>query len=371
MKRTIIHVGLDVDDSAYHGCAFDQSTGELVRFSCRPTLKGLVDKLKKLKARFSGVELTMCYEASYVGFSLQRDLDKAGYACDVVAPSSIPNPRGKQVKTDRIDAQKLAQFYASGLLTIVTPPDEEVEQDRDLLRSRQYVLRQLANTRTHLQSLMRRNGLHYKAQTGAKSHWTHQHYSWLKATAQRCTGSLKINIELHLRQIAQMEDTLRCYEDHVDVLAQTPRYQDAVRALTCYKGIKNIFALTMITEIGNVARFSHPRQLVSWMGLDVREYSSGGKRNQFGITRHGNRYLRTAFIEANQRGYRSRTISLELRSRRKDTPTKFVDIADRCLSRVSKKGNRLLHAGKHPNKVKVACAREMVGFVWESLKAAA
>ena len=29
--------------------------------------------------------------------------------------------------------------------------------------------------------------------------------------------------------------------------------------------------------------------------------------------------------------------------------------------------NRLLLAGKHPNKVKVACAREMVGFVWESL----
>jgi hypothetical protein len=38
---------------------------------------------------------------------------------------------------------------------------------------------------------------------------------------------------------------------------------------------------------------------------------------------------------------------------------------------LSKKGNRLLLAGKHPNKVKVACAREMVGFVWESLRLAA
>ena len=42
-------------------------------------------------------------------------------------------------------------------------------------------------------------------------------------------------------------------------------------------------------------------------------------------------------------------------------------IADRCLKRINKKGNRLLDAGKHPNKVKVACAREMIGFVWESL----
>jgi len=48
----------------------------------------------------------------------------------------------------------------------------------------------------------------------------------------------------------------------------------------------------------------------------------------------------------------------------------YVDIANRCLRRLSKKGNRLLLAGKHPNKVKVACAREMVGFVWESLRLA-
>ncbi|MCB1984680.1 MAG: IS110 family transposase [Nitrosomonas sp.] len=141
--------------------------------------------------------------------------------------------------------------------------------------------------------------------------------------------------------------------------------------MTCYKGIKNLFALTMITEIGNVKRFSHPRQLVSWIGMDIREYSSGGKHNRFGMTKHGNRYLRTAFIEANQRGYRTARISKDLKARRKNTDPGIINIADRCLRRLNKKGNRLLLAGKHPNKVKVACAREMVGFVWESLHKAA
>ena len=65
--------------------------------------------------------------------------------------------------------------------------------------------------------------------------------------------------------------------------------------------IKNLFALTIITEIGDIQRFTHPRQLVSWIGLDVREYSSGGRHNRMGITKQGNRYLRTALIEANQR----------------------------------------------------------------------
>ncbi len=75
----------------------------------------------------------------------------------------------------------------------------------------------------------------------------------------------------------------------------------------------------MITEIGDVKRFAHPRQLVSWVGMDIREYASGGKSNRFGITRQGNRYLRTAFIEANQRGYRSTKLGKDIKARRADT----------------------------------------------------
>ena len=58
-------------------------------------------------------------------------------------------------------------------------------------------------------------------------------------------------------------------------------------------------------------------------------------------------------------------------ARRQDTPPELITIADRCLHRLNRKGNRLLLAGKHPNQVKVACAREMVGFVWEALNAVA
>ena len=123
----------------------------------------------------------------------------------------------------------------------------------------------------------------------------------------------------------------------------------------------------MITEIVDVKRFPHPRQLASWIGMGNREYSSGGKPNRFGITKQGNRYLRTAFVEAKQRGYRTARISDDLKARRKDTESELINIADRCLKRLNTKGNRLLIAGKHPDKVKVACAREMVGFVWESL----
>ena len=128
MNENVIYVGIDVDDVRYHGSALDRDTGEVLDFHCRPTLKGLASQLEKVQAYFDGAQLKLCYEASYVGFSLQRDLTDRGYHCEVVAPSSIPRRGGKAVKTDRIDAAELAEFYANGLLTIVAAPDVEIEQ---------------------------------------------------------------------------------------------------------------------------------------------------------------------------------------------------------------------------------------------------
>ena len=371
MEQNAVYVGIDVDDVRYHGSAFDKRAGEVPDFQCRPTLKGLVQQLEKVHQYFGDADLKLCYEASYVGFSLQRDLAERGYPCEVVSPSSIPRRAGKAVKTDRIDAAQLAEYYANGLLSIVAEPDAEVEQDRDLLRSRQRLIQQQGDLRRHILSLLRRNGLHYKAVCASKTHWRTHHYGWLDRAIADCTDSLKVNLSLLLRQLKNLDEIVAAYGVEVEALAVSSRYKEPVKALTCYKGIKNLFALTMITEIGEVKRFAHPRQLASWAGMDIREYASGGKSNRLGITRQGNRYLRTALIEANQRGYRSAVLGKDVKARRAKSRSQYVAIADRCLQRMNKKGNRLLLAGKHPNKVKVACAREMVGFVWESLNQAA
>ena len=157
MKQNIIHIGLDVDDTQYHGSAFNKDTGEVIDFKSRPTLKGLLQQLDRMERHFKGSKTKLCYEASYVGYCLQRDLISNDIHCDIVSPSSIHSPRGKAIKTDRIDAGYLAQFYANDLLTIVQPPDEEQEQDRNLLRSRQKVMQQRNQLRKHLQSVLRRN----------------------------------------------------------------------------------------------------------------------------------------------------------------------------------------------------------------------
>jgi transposase len=172
----------------------------------------ITNQLKKLESNFDDSSLVLCYEASYIGFCLQRDLVAAGYRCDVIAPGSIPRKGGsKSDKTDRIDALDLAQFHANDLLTVVEPPDAVMETDRDLIRSRQHTMQQQGDVRRHLQSLLRRNGLHYRAENKTRTHWTKHHYCWLERTIEECEGSLKINLQLLHTQIKALDDILATY----------------------------------------------------------------------------------------------------------------------------------------------------------------
>lgn len=187
----------------------------------------------------------------------------------MVAPTSIPTPRSKQIKTDRIDAAQLAKFYANGLLTVVSVPEPTQEHDRDLLRTRQHLVEQQTALRKHLQALLRRNGLHDKAQTHSRTYLTLHHSCWLERTLAATSGSLKVNLELLLRHLNGLTTILAGYDQQIAELATTERYEKPVQALICYKGIKQTFALTMITEIGDIARFAHPRYCVPshWLGL--------------------------------------------------------------------------------------------------------
>ena len=105
MKQNIVYVGLDVDDTQYYGSALDKTNGEVITFKCRPTLKGLLYQLDRIHKCFPGSIFRVCYEASYIGYTLQRDLVEKGYHCDVIAPTSIPSPRGKQVNLELLVRQ--------------------------------------------------------------------------------------------------------------------------------------------------------------------------------------------------------------------------------------------------------------------------
>ena len=368
MSQEIMYVGVDVDDKAFHGAVVTRSGEEVAEFSAKPNLKALIEKLEKLSPARSRFKI--CYEAGYLGFTLGRDLIKAGYFCEIVAPSLIPQVRGKVAKTDRLDSARLARFYSKSMLVPIHIPDSNEEEVRDLVRSRLYQRQKLTGLKNYLLGLCRRTGLHFKLETGSKSHWTKTHLEWLEKKVKEQRPIPQFNLSLLIEEYRHQKNLIQKYDKRILLLSSEDRYRKKVEALTCYRGVDTTAAMALISEIGDVTRFSHPHRLTSFAGLDIREYSSGGKEKKFGITKAGNSVIRTTSIESCQKALCKPSIGSDLKRRRREADPKFIKVADRCMSRLHRKGMRLQARGKHTNKVKVACAREMLSFFWESLKLA-
>jgi transposase len=362
----LLFVGLDVDDTAFHATIIAQDTGETWYFKCRPNSTKLIERL--LKIHGNSEDFRICYESTSLGFSLCRKLREQDFNCDVIASSLIPEFAGKKVKTDRCDSQKLAQFYMKDLLTIVHVPNEEDESERDLVRSRTLIKDQIVATKNRIQSILRKTGLNFRQDTGKQMLWTIEYKKWLKRKIKEMKlTALKQNLILLTSSLDNLEDSLKAYNSEIDSLAISEKYSTKVKALTAYRGIQVLTAMKIITEIGDIKRFSHPKKLVSYLGLDIREFSSGGKEKKYGITKMGNTVVRTALVEANQKSSTKPAVNHAIKTRRKNVPIDHLRVADKCMNRLFIKSNNLLRREKNKNKVKVACAREMVGFIWESL----
>jgi transposase len=122
VTKKIVHVGVDVDDTAYHVKGIVLETGEFFEFQCKPDAGVLRKRLREIFGE--RYEIRICCEACYIGYTLYRFLRKEGIHCDIIAPSLIPVKAGTRVKTDRLDAAKLAEYCAKGLLTSIHVPNE-------------------------------------------------------------------------------------------------------------------------------------------------------------------------------------------------------------------------------------------------------
>jgi transposase len=194
MKEQILFIGVDVDDNAYHGHARGIDGEQGVDFRCKPTARALVKKLEEFKAK--GYEVRTCYEATYLGYSLHRELKDAGFKCDVIAPSLIPRKPGEKVKTDKLDCRKLSEYFKNNQLTIVQVPGIEQETVRDLVRSRLFLKEQVKATKLHILAICRRMNWHYREQEKTTHYWTRLHWAWLNREIEKSEEqSMKFNLK--------------------------------------------------------------------------------------------------------------------------------------------------------------------------------
>jgi transposase len=321
--------------------------------------------VRRLVREADGGEIRMCYEAGPNGFALMRRIEAMGpVVVEVMAPSLTPRRSGQRVKTDPIDAKKLAHLYRADELRPIAIPNEDSESVRDLVRTYHRVGEEATRKRHHILKFLIRRGRIYRD----GSHWTGKHRVWLREQhfeSWKDTASFE---EL-LSGLRELEDRRGRLLATLGRLAQEDVRAMAVSVLRCFRGIDTAMALTMTTEIFNVERFAHPRDLMSYFGLTPSVYQSAQKESRGGITKTGNRYARWALGQVAKHYRHKPRVGARLRRRRQGQPVWAIEIADRAHHRLHKRYWSLILRGMPVSKATTAVARELVSFVWEAMAA--
>jgi transposase len=357
--KDIRHVGLDVDSEKI-AVAVAEPCGEVRSLGTIPYREDSVRRLVKKLGPAS--RLQVCYEAGPHGYGLYWQLTKLGVHCDVVAPTLVPVKSGDRVKTNRRDAEKLARCYRSGDLTAVWVPDAAHEALRDLVRAREAAKKDQLRARHRLGKFLLRRGL--RAAAGVKS-WTSKHLSWVKTLhfehpAQEATF---LDYLHEVEHAAQRVVRLELAIDQAIEAAPT-EMRELIAGLQALRGIKKVSAATIVAEVGPLSRFSRPKQLMGYSGMVSSENSTGSSVRRGAITKTGNAHLRRIAGEAAWAYQYRPAMSPVLKKRQEGLSEEVKEIAWKAQHRLCSRFRRLLAKGKLRQKVTIAIARELLGFVW-------
>lgn len=368
MSKEVLYLGLDVHaENIAVAIAEAGRDGELRSYGIIPNTFHSVEKLLR-KLGHPDKELRVCYEAGPCGFVLARFLKKKGIVCDVIAPSLTPKGSGDKIKTDRRDARMLARLHRAGELTAVHIPDERDEAIRDLCRARTDAVQDQRSVRNQLKAFLLRNGYRY----GEKTSWSAAHMRYLRELVLP-HPAMKIVLEEYLQCIDAANERIERLEVHMKALLEEWHLAPVVKALMGFKGYQTVAAMITVSEIGDIHRFPHPRQLMAYLGLVPSESSSGGSRAQGTITKCGNGHLRWILNECAQHYRLPPKVSQELTTRQEAIPKAHrravQEISWRCQNRLHERGRKLAARGKTRQKVQIAMARELAAFVWEVMRA--
>ena len=196
-----------------------------------------------------------------------------------------------KVKTDKVDAQVLAELLAAGFLPAVWLPDDETHALRRQVARRAHIVRQRTRLKNGVHAILHRNLV---PRCPAADLFGHKGRAWL--AEQELSADERQAVAALLRQLDFAGEELRLVDAELGRVALD---REEVKRLMTIPGVDATVALSIVAAVGDFQRFSSPQRLVSYFGLNPRVRQSGGQPAQHGrITKQGRAHARGMLVEA-------------------------------------------------------------------------
>jgi transposase len=359
LERGVLHLGLDVHkDTITVGVLPAGAEGVAIDRICSDP-----ESVRRLIGRFPDRSLLrVCYEAGPTGYGLARQLWSMGVSCEVIAPSLVPVAVGDRVKTDKRDARRLARLHRAGELTAISVPTPSQEAVRDLSRSRLDLMTDRGRTRRRLLALCLRHGIIYRD----GQNWTVKHRKWLGSVsfpepATTATfGHYLSGIDVQDAQLAALDNDLVHWRTE-------PEFAEPTNRLAAYRGVAELTALTLVSEVGDWRRFASAPQFMSYLGMVPSEHSSGLTQHRGHLTKAGSSELRRLLIEAGWHYRHLPAVGVQLASRQRRVEAATIARSWKAQQRLCGRFHRLSNRINTRSVVVTAVARELAGFLWAEM----
>ncbi len=328
---SIVILGIDLGKNSCSLAGLDERGNVVLRRRMQP--RTIVNFAAKLPS--CTVAMEACCGAHYLG----RLLVGQGHTVKLMAPEYV-RPYVKAQKNDERDAEAIAEAATRPTMRFVEIKNQQQLDIQSLHRVRSRLVGARTTLINQLRAVLLERGTTI-AQGRRKCEKAID--ALLTDTEQLPTGRLR-------RLITEMREEWSALDHRIGALdrefVELARTDEAARRLSTIPGIGALNATALVAAVGDAASFRRGRDLGAWLGLVPRQNTTGGKPRLLGISKRGNKYLRTLLIH----GARAALPSLA-----KGETTLGVWL-------------RSLLARCHQNTVVVALANKLARIAWVMLR---
>lgn len=264
----------------------------------------LEEEITKSRKHFKmsdDVKIISCYEAGRDGFWLHRYLESLGIKNHVVDSSSIEvSRRYRRAKTDRIDVLKLHSmliryvFGETKLWRVLHIPDLKDEDDKRINREIKRLKKERTAHTNRIKSLLILHGI--------KTNITRDFIADLEKMTQWNNDTLPINIkkeiirEYHRHELIQSQ-LVELNGEKKEILESSSEKAEKVISMQRLRGVGPISSWDLVFEFFGWRNFNNGKEVGASAGLAPTPYDSGDSQREQGISKAGNKYVRSTMIE--------------------------------------------------------------------------
>ena len=242
------------------------------------------DHLDELAEQYAGGEAAI--EASGHDRPIYEMLDEH-LDVTLVNPSKNRVIADATVKTDRIDAKRLAHMLRADMLAESYVPSDEIRTLRDLVRTRKSLVEERTAEKNRVRAILTRTDNTYDSEL-------------FGPTGREFLAELSLSdadrtiVEAHLSVIDEYDTQIERLEETIEKKSlESP----AVQRLLSIPGVGQSTAALVVAEVGEIERFDRHEELVSYAGLDPMVHQSGDMEVQGSISKEGSAPLRWALVQ--------------------------------------------------------------------------